>query len=92
MHTALQILAFCWSSGNAFVFGAGGLRFKSWAGQIGHKMLPTAHRCCDISSKGAMLPGCNDVEMGPTNSLHVSAYYSKNNERFNLRKKFSFAL
>ena len=38
MHTALQILAFCWSSGNAFVFGAGGLRFKSWAGQIGHSV------------------------------------------------------
>ena len=29
MHTALQILAFCWSSGNAFVSGTGGLRFKS---------------------------------------------------------------
>ena len=27
-----------WSSGNAFVSGAGGLRFKSWAGQIGHSV------------------------------------------------------
>ena len=27
-----------WSSGNAFVAGAGGLRFKSRAGQIGHNV------------------------------------------------------
>ena len=27
-----------WSSGNAFVSGAGGLRFKSQAGQIGHSI------------------------------------------------------
>ena len=27
-----------WSSGNAFVSGAGGLRFKSRAGQIGHSV------------------------------------------------------
>ena len=31
-------LKFCWSSGNAFVSGAGGLRFKSQAGQIGHSV------------------------------------------------------
>ena len=40
-----------------------------------------ARRPCDISSKGAVLPGCNDTEMGP-NSLHSLAYYSKYNERF----------
>ena len=38
----------------------------------------------NISSKGAVLPGRNDVEMGPANSLHASAYYSKYNERFDL--------
>ena len=27
-----------WSSGNAFVSGAGGLRLKSWAGQIEHRV------------------------------------------------------
>ena len=27
-----------WSSGNAFVSGAGGLRFKSRVGQIGHSV------------------------------------------------------
>ena len=36
-----------WSSGNAFVSGAGDLRFKSWACQIGHSVangsLPLQH-------------------------------------------------
>ena len=45
-------------------------------------VLPTARHCCDNSSKGAALPGCNDAEMGPANSLHASAYYSEYNERF----------
>ena len=27
-----------WSSGNVFIFGAGGLRFKSWTGQIEHSV------------------------------------------------------
>ena len=45
--------------------------------------LPTARHCCDISSNGAVLSGRNDAEIGPANSLHVSAYYSKN-ERFDL--------
>ena len=27
-----------WSSGNALISGAGGLRFKSWTGQIGHSV------------------------------------------------------
>ena len=47
-------------------------------------VLPMARHCCDISSKGAVLPGRNDVEMGPANSLHASAYYSEYNERFDL--------
>ena len=45
-------------------------------------VLPTARHRCDISSKGAVLPGRNDAEMGPANSLHASAYYSEYNERF----------
>ena len=28
-------------------------------------VLPTARHRCDISSKGAVLPGRNDAEMGP---------------------------
>ena len=82
-------------TGNAFVSGAGGLRFKSQAGQIGHSVangspplrksdtvLPTARHRCDISSKEAVLPGRNDAEMGPANSLHASAYYSDYTKRF----------
>ena len=30
------------------------------------------------------MPGRNDAEMGPANSLHASAYYSEYNERFDL--------
>ena len=47
-------------------------------------MLPTARHRCNISSNGAVLPGRNDAEMGPANSLHASAYYSEYNERFDL--------
>ena len=74
-----------WSSDNAFVSGAGGLRFKSLAGQIGHSVAngspPLRHY-----SKGAVLPGRKEAKMGPANSLHASAYYSENNERI-LRAK-----
>ena len=56
-----------WQSDNAFVSGAGGLRFKSDTG------LPTVRYRCNVSSKGAVLPGRNDAEMGHTNSLHASA-------------------
>ena len=31
-------------------------------------VLLTAHHCCDISAKGAVLPGRNDTETGPANS------------------------
>ena len=47
-------------------------------------VLPTVYHRCDISLKGAVLPGRNDVEMGPANSLHASAYYSEYNERYDL--------
>ena len=36
-------------------------------------VLLTARHRCDISSKGAMLPGRDDAEMGPANLLHASA-------------------
>ena len=43
-------------------------------GQVKSKaVLPKARHRCDISSKEAVLPGCNDAEMGPANSLHASA-------------------
>ena len=61
-----------WLSGNAFVSGAGGLRFKSRAAKS-YTVLPTVRHRCNISSKEAALPGCNDEEMDPASSLHVSA-------------------
>ena len=76
------------ASGNAFVSGAGGLRFKSRAGQIGHSVA-NGSSPCDISSKGAVLPRRNDVEIGPANSLHASAYYSEYQERFDYKQILS---
>ena len=35
--------------------------------------LPTARHRCDISSKETVLPGRNDAEKGPVNSLHALA-------------------
>ena len=36
-------------------------------------VLPTAGHRFYVSSKKAVLTGCNDEELGPANSLHVSA-------------------
>ena len=66
-------------SGNAFVSRRGGQRVKS------HTVLPMARHRCDISSKGAVLPGRNDVEKGPANSLYTSVYHSKYNKRFDFK-------
>ena len=74
---------FSWSSGNEFVFGAGGLRFKSRAGQIEHSVAngsPPLRHFFKKSSVG-VLPGHNDAEMGPANSLHALAYYSEYNKK-----------
>ena len=46
--------------------------------------LPMARHHCDILSKGAVLPGRKDAEMGPANSLQASAFYGEYNERFDL--------
>ena len=43
-------------------------------------VLPTIRRRSNISSKEAVLPGCNDTEMDPENSLQASACYSEYNE------------
>ena len=54
-------------------------------------VLPMVRHRCNISLKGAVQPGRNDVAMGPTNSLHASAYYSDCNERFSsLHWKITF--
>ena len=54
-----------WWSGNEFVFEAGGLRFKSSAGQIEY----SATNGC----QKAVLRGRKDAEMRPANSLHALA-------------------
>ena len=72
-----------WSRGIAFASGEGALRFKSWAGQS-HTVLPMAYHHCNISSKGVVLLGRNNVEMGSSNSLHASMYCSKCNKKFDL--------
>ena len=66
---------------NTFASGAGGLRFKARPIKS-DTVLPTARHRCAISSKGAVLPGRNDAEMNLANSLHASAEYSEDNERF----------
>ena len=47
-------------------------------------VLPTVRHRCNISSKEVVLPGRNDAEMGPANSLHASAYYCEFNKRFDI--------
>ena len=54
-----------WSSSNAFVSGTGGLRFKSRAVKL-NTVVPTARHRCDISRKGAVLPGRDDAEIART--------------------------
>ena len=62
------------------------LEREVWGSNLGpvksDTVLPTARHRCDISSKGAVLPGRNDAEMGLTNSLHAPAHYNEYNERF----------
>ena len=77
--TFASIIHFSWSSGNAFISGAGGLRFKSRTGQIGHSVAngspPLRH-----FFEWSCVAGRNDAEMGPANSLHAPAHYSEYNE------------
>ena len=51
------------------------LKREVWGSNLGlvksDTVLPTARHRCDISSKGAVLPGRNDAETGPANSLHA---------------------
>ena len=46
-----------------------------WGSNLGpvklDTVLPTARHRCDISLKEAVLPGLNNAEMGPANSLHA---------------------
>ena len=61
-------------------------------GPVKDTVLPPARHRCDISQKGAVFPGRNDVEMGPANLLHASAYYSDYNERFDLFLQYTYCM
>ena len=61
------------------------LKRKIWGSNLvpvkSDTVLPTARHRCNISSKEAVLPRRNDVEVGQANSLHASAYCSEYTER-----------
>ena len=46
----------CWSSGYSLFSKAGGLKYKSRVGQIGHIVATARHRCNIYSKKAAVLP------------------------------------
>ena len=53
------------------------LEWEVWGSNLGpiklDTVLPAARYRCDVSSKGAVLPGRNDATEGPANSFHASA-------------------
>ena len=62
-----------WSSGNAFVSGAVGPRFKYRAGQIVHSVANGLTPLQHYFERSGVANTPNDAEMGPANSLHASA-------------------
>ena len=60
----LHLCLLYWSSGNAFVSGSGGQKFKSRAGP-GHSTANGYSHRCDISSKVAGLSGRNEEGWAP---------------------------
>ena len=62
-----------WSSGNAFISGAVGPRFKRSAGQIGHSVANGSPLLRHFFERSCVAHWRTDAEMGPANSLHASA-------------------
>ena len=58
---------------NVFVSGAGGLRFKSRAGQIGHSVANGSPPLRHFFERSCVAHRRIDAEMGPANSLHTSS-------------------
>ena len=54
-----------WSSGNAFVSQAGGLRFKSPTSQIGHKVANSSPPRLHFFKRSYFVRRRNDAEMAP---------------------------
>ena len=76
-----------WSSGNAVASGAGSLRLKSRAGQIGHSVANVSPPL-QLFFEWSCVAQCNYAEMGPANSLHASAQYSEYTEGFDFKILF----
>ena len=62
-----------WLSGYTFVSGAGGLRFKSRAGQIGQSVANGSPPLRNFSGRSCAAHRRNETKMDPTNMLHASA-------------------
>ena len=64
-----------WSSGNHFASKAGGLRFKSWAGQIRRSVANSSPPLQHFFERSWVVQAqwCGLVEIDPENSLHASA-------------------
>ena len=62
-----------WSRGNAFAFGAGHLRFKSRASQIGQSVANDSPPVQHFLEWSCVARRRNDAEMGPANLLHALA-------------------
>ena len=60
-----------WSSGNAFVSGAGGLRFKSRPGQIEHSVANGLPPLRHFFERSCVARKRNDAKMGRGNWLHA---------------------
>ena len=61
------------SSGNAFLSGAGDLRFKSRAGQIGHSVADGSPPLRHFFERSSVARRLNYPEIDPVNSSHALA-------------------
>ena len=68
-----QIARSSWSSGKAFVSGAGGLRFKFLASQIGRSVANGSPPLQHFFKRSCVAHRRNEAEEGPANLLHALA-------------------
>ena len=71
---------YSWSSGYAFVSGAGGLKLKFLPVKL-NTVLPKARHHCNISSNGAVLPGRHNAKTG----IYTLRLNSEYKERFGVK-------
>ena len=78
-----QILLASWSSVYAFVYGVGGLRFKSRAGQMGHGVA-NGSPPLQYFFERSYVAWHDDAEMGLANLLTCFGVIQRDNERFDV--------